>query len=84
MAGNSKQRDAMSTADDYSPQRIADRLQITDCMYRWCRSVDRLDFKAMSGVFHPGATDNHGIFVGTAEEREVVALARKALGLPTK
>jgi hypothetical protein len=68
MARQLHDTNTMNHPDDYSPQRIADRMQITDCMYRWCRSVDRLDFKAMSGVFHPGATDNHGIFVGTAEE----------------
>ena len=54
----------MPQAKDFSPERISDRMQIEDCMVRWCRSVDRLDFEAMRRVFHPDAIDNHGIFNG--------------------
>jgi hypothetical protein len=50
--------------DDYSPERIADRMQIQDCMYKWCRSVDRLDYEGMRDVFHPDAVDHHGAFDG--------------------
>jgi hypothetical protein len=53
--------------DDYSPARIADRMAIQDCMYRWCRSVDRLDFDAMRRVFHPEAVDHHGAFDGDVD-----------------
>jgi hypothetical protein len=53
--------------NDYSPERIADRMQIQDTMYRWCRSVDRLDFDAMRQVFHPEAVDHHGAFDGGVE-----------------
>lgn len=53
--------------NDYSPERIADRMQIQDCMYRWCRSVDRLDFDLMKTVFHPDATDAHGAYDGGVE-----------------
>ena len=28
--------------NDYSPERLADRAQIQDVMYRWCRAIDRL------------------------------------------
>jgi ketosteroid isomerase-like protein len=51
-------------ADDYTPERLADRAQITDVMYRWCRAIDRLDADAIRSVFHPDAIDNHGPFVG--------------------
>jgi hypothetical protein len=54
--------------DPFSPQRIADRMAIQDLMYRWCRSVDRLDFELMRSVFHPDAIDNHGAFTGGVEE----------------
>lgn len=57
----------MSNANDYSPERVADRLQIQDCMYKWCRSVDRLDFEGMRDVFHPDAEDQHGAFAGNVE-----------------
>src|ERR1700744_1321328 len=52
------------TANDYSPEPLADRAQIQDVMYRWCRAVDRLDIEGIRGVFHPDAIDNHGPFVG--------------------
>jgi len=54
----------MTGANDYSPERLADRAQIQDVMYRWCRAVDRLDVEGIRGVFHPDAIDNHGPFVG--------------------
>jgi hypothetical protein len=54
----------MNVTDAYSIERIADRLQIQDVMYRWCRAVDRLDFDEIRAVFHPDATDSHGIYVG--------------------
>ena len=44
----------------YSPERLADRAEIRDVMYRWCRAIDRLDYDAMRSVFHPDARDNHG------------------------
>lgn len=50
--------------DDYSPGRIADRMQIQDCIYRWCRAVDRLDYEGMRASFHPDAVDRHGAFDG--------------------
>ena len=50
--------------DSFSPQRIADRMAIQDVMYRWCRSVDRLDFDLMRSLFHPDAVDDHGAYKG--------------------
>jgi hypothetical protein len=58
---------SMEPRDDYSPARIADRMQIQDCMYKWCRSVDRLDYDGMRDVFHPDAIDAHGAFNGSVE-----------------
>ena len=51
-------------AGDYSPERIADRMQIQDCIHRWCRAVDRLDYEGMRASFHPDAVDRHGAFDG--------------------
>lgn len=53
--------------DQYSPARIADRLQIQDVLYRWCRAVDRLDRQGMLDVFWPGAIDSHGPYIGPVE-----------------
>ncbi|HEY9281367.1 MAG TPA: nuclear transport factor 2 family protein [Eoetvoesiella sp.] len=54
----------MSPQEQYSPERIADRMAIQDAMYRWCRAVDRLDYEGMRAAFHPDGTDDHGIFSG--------------------
>lgn len=45
-------------------ERLADRAEIQDCIYRWCRAIDRLDYEAVRGCFHPDATDDHGPFNG--------------------
>jgi len=57
----------MAEVEQFSPARIADRLQIQHVIYRWCRAVDRLDREGMMAVFHPGAHDSHGPYVGPFE-----------------
>lgn len=52
------------SSEDYTPQRLADRAQIQDVMYRWCRGVDRRDFELARSAFHPDAIDNHGQYNG--------------------
>ena len=47
--------------------RIADRLEIENLVYRWCRAADRLDYDAMPGLFHPDAYDDHGPYKGGIE-----------------
>lgn len=37
----------MSVIDQYSVERIADRMAIQDVMYKCCRAIDRLDFDGM-------------------------------------
>lgn len=54
----------MTTAQDYSIERLADRAQIQDVMLRWCRAIDRLDYEGIRSVFHPDAIDVHGIYNG--------------------
>ncbi len=58
----------MNEENSYSPARMADRMAIQDVMYRWCRSVDRLDYDGIRSVFHPDGIDRHGPFNGTVEE----------------
>jgi hypothetical protein len=57
----------MQQKEQYSPARIADRLQIQDVVYRWCRAVDRLDAQGMLDAFWPGAIDSHGPYIGPVE-----------------
>jgi hypothetical protein len=52
------------TNAQYTIERLADRAQIQDVMFRWCRAVDRLDFDAIKAVFHADAVDSHGMFEG--------------------
>ena len=40
--------------------QVADRLAITDKIYRYCRSVDRLDVPVGHSVFHPDSTADFG------------------------
>lgn len=53
--------------EQYSPERLADRAQIQDVIYRWCRAVDRLDGKGILELFYPGAIDSHGPYIGPIE-----------------
>lgn len=57
----------MSHDDDFSPARIADRMQIQHVMHKWCRAVDRLDYEGIRAVFHHDATDTHGAYNGGVE-----------------
>ena len=54
----------LNVKDQYTVERIADRMAIQDVMYKWCRAIDRLDYEGIRSVFHPDATDNHGPYVG--------------------
>lgn len=57
----------MNRADSFTPERVADRLEIQDVVHRWCRAIDRLDYDSMRKVFHPDATDNHNFYCGDVE-----------------
>jgi SnoaL-like domain len=39
---------------------------IRQAALRYCRGVDRLDAGLMLSAYHDGATDDHGVFVGSA------------------
>jgi hypothetical protein len=45
-------------------QEVADRLAITDQIYRYCRSVDRLDVAVGHRVFHPDSYADFGLYKG--------------------
>lgn len=51
---------------DETAAQTADRLAIMDKIYRYCRSVDRLDIEVGYSVFHEDATADFGAsYVGT-------------------
>lgn len=45
---------------------LADREAIRDCLYRYCRGIDRADEAALRSAYWPDATDRHGPYQGTA------------------
>ncbi|MDM0042886.1 nuclear transport factor 2 family protein [Variovorax dokdonensis] len=53
----------MSAAD---LQRLVDREAIRDCMYRYCRGIDRADEAALRSAYWEDATDCHGAWNGSA------------------
>lgn len=57
----------MQLARDYSPARLAARAEIQDRIHGWARGVDRRDWELAASVFHPGAVDDHGIYVGDVQ-----------------
>jgi hypothetical protein len=44
--------------DDWTPERVVDRLQIEEVLYKLCRAVDRRTFDLLDEVYHPDATIN--------------------------
>jgi hypothetical protein len=49
---------------NYTADRLADRAQIQDTIFRYCRGIDRQDYEAVRATYHPDATDWHGPYKG--------------------
>lgn len=49
-----------------SLQSLLDREAIRDCLYRYCRGIDRADEAALRSAYWPDAHDSHGAYVGSA------------------
>ena len=47
-------------------QELLDREAIRDCLYRYCRGIDRLDEQALRSAYWEDATDRHGAYQGPA------------------
>ena len=48
---------------------MADREAIRQCLYRYCRGIDRMDADLILSAYWPDATDEHGNFAArTAQE----------------
>ncbi|WP_371260891.1 nuclear transport factor 2 family protein [Bradyrhizobium sp. Cp5.3] len=46
---------------------LLDREAIRDCIYRYCRGIDRADEAALRSAYWPDATDQHGIYAGPVQ-----------------
>ena len=47
---------------------VRDRLDIQDCINRYCRGVDRFDVELIKSAYHADALDDRGAFVGHPKE----------------
>lgn len=46
--------------------QLLDREAIRECMFRYCRGIDRMDEQALRSAYWPEATDRHGPYSGSA------------------
>ncbi|WP_156680932.1 nuclear transport factor 2 family protein [Sphingomonas profundi] len=58
----------MDAALDEEMRALVSKQAITELIYRMARAVDRCDADLMRGLFHADATDDHGMFRGTAAD----------------
>jgi hypothetical protein len=49
-------------------QILLDKQEIYEVLLRYCRGIDRLDESLLRSVYHPDATDDHGLFKGKASD----------------
>ena len=47
---------------------LADREAIRECIYRYCRGIDRCDFDLLRTAYWPEATEDHDPFVGSIDD----------------
>jgi hypothetical protein len=52
---------------DATLTELMDREAIRDCIYRYCRGIDRADEAALRSSYWEDAHDSHGAYVGPAE-----------------
>jgi len=55
------------TASHEKIAELLDREAIRDCIYRYCRGVDRADEAALRSAYWPDAIDQHGSYSGPVE-----------------
>lgn len=51
---------------DDALQRLIDKDAIRDCLYRYCRGIDRADEALLRSTYWPDGTDHHGPYQGDA------------------
>ena len=49
-------------------QLLIDHQEIEQVLKLYCRAIDRLDVELLKSIYHPDGTDDHGSFVGNAQE----------------
>jgi hypothetical protein len=61
-------------------QDLLDREAIRNCLYRYCRGIDRADEEALRSAYWPDGTDMHGVYSGSAAGFIAQALPRLRAG----
>ncbi|MGE8200028.1 MAG: nuclear transport factor 2 family protein, partial [Variovorax sp.] len=61
-------------------QALLDREAIRECLYRYCRGIDRVDEEALRSAYWEDATDCHGAWNGSADGFIAQALQRLRQG----
>ncbi len=61
---------------DQALQALLDREAIRECIFRYCRGIDRCDEAALRASYWPDATDSHGAYQGSASGFIAVALPK--------
>lgn len=75
---------SLKESHDMDPvQRMLDKQEISEILYRRARAGDRSDAELAHSCYHPGATERHGEFDGLAAEFiDVVSFTRPKPGSP--
>lgn len=61
---------------DRALQTLLDREAIRECIFSYCRGIDRADEALLRGSYWPDATDRHGPYQGSANEFIAAALPK--------
>lgn len=65
-----------SNVQNAAIQALLDREAIRECIFGYCRGIDRLDEAALRASYWPDATDRHGPYQGTANQFIEAALKK--------
>lgn len=66
MAPELEQRDQLDQQDEL--ERMLDERAIRRVLLDYCRGIDRCDAELVASVYHPDATDDHGMFRGSGAD----------------
>ncbi len=58
----------MDTTLEKKVKLLMDHQEIEQVLKLYCRAIDRLDVELLKSIYHPDGTDDHGSFVGNAQE----------------
>lgn len=60
-------------------KRLVDKEAIRDCLYKYCRGIDRADERRLRSTDWPDGTDDHGPYSGPVmgHERPLSRLVRR-------